>query len=142
MPYRLVADFLPVLVVRRDGTADAASVAEMLGWVEKQVGGANGKVGYVYDAGTSAGGLPDAAARKVGGDWIASRAGLLRKKVAGLDFAFASPLSRGALTAVFWIAAPPVPTTIHATLEAAVASAVARVGARHDPTAIVRALSR
>ena len=35
MPYRLVDDFLPVLIVRREGAADAASVANMLGWVEK-----------------------------------------------------------------------------------------------------------
>jgi hypothetical protein len=136
VPYRLIDDFLPVLVVRREGPADVASVTEMLTWVRRQLEASPGKVGYVYDAGTSAGGLPDAAARRAGGEWIATHAGLIRKKAAGLDFAFASPLSRGALTAVFWISAPPVPSTIHARLDDAVRSAIARVGAKHAPSAI------
>lgn len=142
MPYRLLDDFAPLLVVQRDGVADAASVGSMLAWVKQHLDTTPDKVGYVYDAGRSTGGIPDAAARKVGADWLRLNERLVRKRAAGLDFAFASPLSRGALTAVFWIAPPPVPSTIHATLEAAVTAALARIGNPHSPREVVRALTR
>ncbi len=126
--YLLVDDFLPVLFVRRIGAVDAAGVTQMLGWVGGHLRSSSKKVGFVYDAGEMTGGLPDAPARRAGGEWLARHQTLLRDKCVGLDFAFASPLSRGALTAVFWVTQPSVPHAIHASLQAAVDSAIGRVG--------------
>jgi hypothetical protein len=134
VPYLTIDTHLPLLVVRRVGAADAASVSSMLAWTGRHFAASEQKLGFVYDAGETPGGLPDAPARKAGGEWLGRNQTLMREKCAGLDFAFASPVSRGALTAVFWIAQPSVPWTMHASLRAAVVSAIARVG---DTTLVV-----
>lgn len=144
MPYLTIDDHLPLLVVRRVGAADAKSVSSMLDWTGQQFDVARGKVAWIYDAGESPGGLPDAAARRAGADWIARNRRRMETHCAGLDFAFASPLSRGALTAVFWIAKPPVPWTMHSTLAAAIDSALERLGrpSKLDAKAVLRDLAR
>lgn len=144
MPYLTIEDHRPLLVVRRVGTADARSVSSMLEWTAQQFDLSRGQVAWIYDAGESPGGLPDAAARRAGADWIARNRRRMEQHCVGLDFAFASPLSRGALTAVFWIAKPPVPWTMHATLAAAIDSALDRLGrpSKLDAKAVLRDLAR
>jgi len=132
-----------LLVARRVGIADAPSVTSMLRWVSDALHASRHPLALVYDAGTSAGGLPDAAARRAGGEWLARNQRLLRERCVGIDFAFASPVSRGALTAVFWIAQPVVPWAIHASVELAVESALTRLGdARFDAADVLRELAR
>jgi hypothetical protein len=128
MAYVNLDAFHPLVITRRVGIADAAAVRAMLDWVEGQVRRASTKVALVYDAGHDPVGRPDARARQVGGEWFRSHATLLRERCAGLDLSFPSPLSRGAMTAVFWIATPPVPYAMHGSCEAAVRSAIARLG--------------
>ena len=141
MPYLTIDTHLPLLVARRVGVADAASVSSMLAWVGRNLAASDRKLAFVYDAGETPGGLPDAPARKAGGEWLARNKTLLREKCVGLDFAFVSPVSRGALTAVFWIAQPSVPWTMHASLRAAVDAALGRLGTTTlDAREIVRAL--
>lgn len=142
MSYVVHDGLLPLLLVQRTGNADAEGVARMLEWTRAQVMAAPSKVTFVYDSGGRSGGLPDAAARKVGGEWVARYRTMLREKVVGLDFALASPLSRGALTAVFWIAAPPVPWAMHASLEEALDAALARCGSRRTREDVLTKIRR
>jgi len=128
VPYLTIDAHLPLLVARRVGTADAPSVSGMLRWVGEHLQATDRRLVFVYDAGETPGGLPDAPARRAGGEWLGRHQTLLREKCAGIDFAFASPVSRGALTAVFWIAQPSVPWAMHSSLLLAVESAIARLG--------------
>jgi hypothetical protein len=68
----------------------------------------------------------------VTGRWFEKSQPLLRSKCIGIDFAFTSAISRGALTAVFWIARPPVPWEIHAETRAALAKALERKGLTNE----------
>jgi len=128
VPYLTIDTHSPVLVARRVGVADAPSVTSMLRWVGEHLAASDRKLSFVYDAGETPGGLPDAPARRAGGEWLGRNQTLLREKCAGLDFAFVSPVSRGALTAVFWIAHPPIPWAIHASLALAIEASLARLG--------------
>lgn len=141
MAYLTVDAHRPLIVARRAGAADAASITTMLAWVRGQLLASDRKVVYLYDAGEAPGGLPDAAARRAAGEWLRRHGALLREKCAGMDFALAAPVSRGALTAVLWIAPPTIPWAVHATLTDAVKSAVSRTGAKLDADAIVRDLA-
>lgn len=142
MPYLTIDTHLPLLVARRIGAADAISVTSMLTWVGAQLRSNERKLTFVYDAGETPGGLPDAHARRACGQWLAAHRSLLRERMLGLDFAFASPVSRGALTAVLWIAQPPVPWVMHGSLDAAVRCAIDRAGAKLDVDEVVRDLAR
>lgn len=142
MPYVTIESHLPLLVARRVGEADAKSVTSMLAWVAKHLNASRHKLTFVYDAGETPGGLPDAAARRAGGEWVGRHQSLLREKCCGLDFAFASPLSRGALTAVFWFAQPPIPWAMHASLRAAVQTGIDRTKSTLDVDQVVRDLGR
>lgn len=144
MPYLTIDDHLPLLVVRRVGSADAKSVSSMLDWTGQHLDHAERKLGWLYDAGESPGGLPDAPARRAAGEWITRNRRRLEVHCTGLDFALASPLSRGALTAVVWIAKPPVPWAMHATLATALDAALDRLGrpSHLDAKVVLRDLAR
>ncbi len=142
MPYLTIDAHPPLIVARRVGAADAASMWTMLAWARERLLASDRKLAFVYDAGETPGGLPDAAARGAAGEWLRANQRVLREHCAGLDFALPAPLSRGALTAVFWLAQPAVPWAMHGTLAAAVAAGLARTGSALDADAIVRDLAR
>jgi hypothetical protein len=138
--YVKLDDFHPILAVRRIGTADGAAVSEMLMWVDVHMRATDRPLGLVYDAGTNPVGRPDARARHIGGEWLRARQRELVQRCAGIDFAFPSALSRGAITAVFWIATPPVPYRIHGSSLEAVRQSAQRCGLAIDPNKVVAAL--
>lgn len=142
MGFLVLDRFSPVVVARRVGALDAAEMRQMLGELTRRLRAADGKLALVYDADQSAAGRPDAASRQVAAEWLHTEAGLLVRRCAGIDFSFPSPLSRGVLTAIFWITRPPVPVQVHETSRAAIGSAIARIGRQGDLDAdeIVRAL--
>lgn len=142
--YVLIDEFLPILISRRVAPADASSVAELLDGVEHHLTTSYEKVSYVYDAGEAPGGMPDAGARRATGQWLQKHRKLLQSKCVGIDFAFGSPISRAALTAVFWIAQPPVPWTIHPSTTDALSMALERKGltGRRDLAEMNRAVRR
>jgi hypothetical protein len=141
VPYLTLETFHPLLVTRRVGLADPEHVGAMLTWVDRHLERAESKIAFVYDAGSDPRGRPDAKARRIGGEWFAERRDLLKEKCAGIDFAFASSLSRGALTAVFWISEPPIPCGLHATLELAIARAIERLGlTKVEPGRVIQTL--
>ncbi len=141
--YVFVDTYLPILVTRRTAPASAATVSEMLQRVETYLEASAEKIAFVYDAGNVPGGMPDAAARSVTGNWFGARRRLLETKCLGIDFALESTFSRGALTAVFWIARPPVPWTLHDGTRAALASAAVRVNrsGAHDLAEMTRTVA-
>jgi hypothetical protein len=140
--YVTLSTFAPLVVVRRVGVADAAAVSTMLQWVDAQVLGADRPRALVYDAGTRPDGQPDAQARRVGGEWFKRRRSHFVRHCLGFDFAFPSALSRGALTAVFWIARPSVPYDLHASSTLAIEKALARAGltGKIAPSSVTAAL--
>lgn len=142
MSFVILERYAPVIVVRRMGLLDAAGMRQMLGELTRCLRAADDKIALVYEANASVAGSPPPAARQVAGEWFRDEEGLLARRCAGIDFAFASPLSRGVLSAVLWIARPPVPVQVHDTSLAAVTAAIARVGKQGqlDPQAILRAV--
>lgn len=143
MAFVVLDRFSPVVVARRVGTLDADGMARMLDELSRRLRAAGEQLALVYDADVSTAGRPDAASRQVAGEWLRREEALLARSCAGIDFSFASPLSRGVLTAVFWIARPPVPVQVHDNLHAAITSAIARVDRQSTLHAdeILRALS-
>lgn len=142
--YVIVDEFLPVLVARRIGPTSARGVTLLLESVEAHLTASFEKVAFVYDASDAPGGIPDAGARAFTGQWLRRQRRLLQSKCVGIDFAFGSPVSRGALTAVFWIAQPPVPWAIHTTTSDAIVMALERTGltGRRQPGDILGAVTR
>jgi hypothetical protein len=126
--YLTLDTFSPMLIARRIGIADAPAVEAMLGWVDQRLLHSDLKLGLVYDAGEDPNGRPDARARQLAADWLRARERDLRKRCAGIDFSFPSPLSRGAMIAVFWIAKPPVPYIMHGSANAAIRGSIERLG--------------
>jgi hypothetical protein len=75
------------------------------------------RVGVVYDM--SAGGAIDARRRKRASDVLAPRHQRLAATTAGFALVSGSALLRGSLRAVFWLAPPPYPWTVTATVHEA-----------------------
>ncbi len=147
MTYVVLDSFPNLVVARRVGIADVSAVRTMLARVDGLIFDSqqrSARSALVYDAGTKTGGEPDAQARRVGGEWFKRRRRELLQGCAGFDFAFPSSLSRGALTAVFWIASPPVPYAIHEASLAAIQSAIARLGpeTRIEAASVLAALDQ
>ena len=144
MAYVTLGTFHSLVIVRRVGIADAAAVGTMLQWVDAQLLQGEGRRALVYDAGLRPDGQPDAQARRLGGEWFKRRRADFVRHCLGFDFAFPSALSRGALTAVFWIARPSVPYDLHGTCEAAIAHAIQRagLGSKLASGEVVRALDQ
>lgn len=76
------------------------------------------KTVVVIDA--SVGMRPTPTQRKMQADWITEHKDLLAASCLGIAFVIPSPLVRGALTAIFWVAQMPIPHTVHGTLSAAI----------------------
>jgi hypothetical protein len=64
--------------------------------------------------------LPNAVVRKALADWSKQFEPLMKRYTVGSAIVITSPLIRGGLTALFWLAPPPYPLQIVATLTAAV----------------------
>jgi len=126
--YRIIDEFDPLRVlVQISPTTDdnlRAYLDEQL--VEMRANLARGKrTIVVIDA--SMGMRPTATQRKLQADWINDHAALLGASCLGIAFVIPSPLVRGALTAIFWVAQMPIPHTVHGTLSQAVGWATARL---------------
>lgn len=71
--------------------------------------------------------LPPSDARRMQADWLRDNAELLKLVTHELGFVLPNPLLRGFVSAVFYLAPLPVPTSTHASLEEAIAWAVQEV---------------
>ncbi len=83
--------------------------------------------------------LPPAEARRMQADWLRANAELLKLVTHELGFVLPNPLLRGFVSAVFYLAPLPVPTTTHASLDEAIAWAVQEaqnIGGHVAPTLI------
>jgi hypothetical protein len=127
LAYVTLDAFYPIVVARRVGRVGTAAVEKLLHWFESQLARDEERIAVVYDAGNDPDGAPDSLARAAAGRWLHTHQREIRRACVGIDFAFPSRLSRGALTAVFWIAKPPVPYAMHATNRAALEGAISRV---------------
>jgi hypothetical protein len=141
--YVILDSFPHLVIARRVGHADEAAVSDLLARVDEHIHDTDKRSALVYDAGTNPEGQPNARARRIGGEWFKRRRRDLERVAVGFDFAFPSSISRGALTAVFWIAGPPVPYAIHDSSLAAIRSAIGRLGdeGRTDPSIVLAALN-
>lgn len=95
----------------------------------------------VYDAGKDPRGRPDAGARQVAAKFLREERALLTERCLGVDFSFASAMSRGVLTAIVWLQPPPMEIGVHADSLLAVRAAIDRLGpSRLEPHAILHEL--
>jgi len=130
----------PVFVARRIGFAMPEEMAHMLARALHVLAVSETQAALVYDAGDDAAGRPDARSRRLTADWMAEHEALLRTRCAGVDFAFPTALSRGVLTAIFWLKAPPFPVSVHTSCRAALESAARRVQADTNVEALLEEL--
>jgi len=80
--------------------------------------------------------------RKTMGDWLGEAEELSKERVVGQAIVISNPIVRGALTAVFWIRKPAVPTKLFGDVGEAVAHAVEALRAEGFPiTGEMRALA-
>jgi hypothetical protein len=70
----------------------------------------NARIGALYTIPTWAG--VTASMRKQWAEMLKSREDVLRRTTAGMALVTPSPLVRGALSAIFWLAPPPYPTSL------------------------------
>lgn len=139
--YVMLDRFLPVLVMRRVGPIGGPAMLTFRAQVNDRLRSSPVPVALVYDVLPNAAGAPDAAARKMVADWMTDEAPMLRVKCASIEFAFPSTVSRGVLTAILWMASPPMVTGVHPTPLAAIEAALARTGgAREEASTILRAV--
>ncbi len=123
--YRIIDEFDPIrLLVQVSATTDenlrehlAAQSADL-----EHLLATERRTLIVIDA--SLGPRPTATQRKMRADWINTEAERLAKTCVGVAFVVPSPLVRGALTAIFWVAQLPVPHTVHGSIEKALAWAI------------------
>jgi hypothetical protein len=138
--YVMLDRFLPVLVMRRVGPIGGPAMLLFREQVNERLRRSPVPVSIVYDVLPNAAGAPDAAARKLIADWMTEEAPMLRVKCASIEFAFPSTISRGVLTAILWMASPPMPTGVHGTPLTAIEAALGRTsGAREEASSILRA---
>lgn len=124
-----VTERAPIFLVRRVGAATSDDFEPMLERLRRMLERSPTKLVAVYDAGEDPNGSPDARCRRTVAQWIDLNESLLREKLAVLEFAAKSPLSRGVLTAIFWAARPPFEIAMHATARGAIADAITRTRA-------------
>ena len=130
-----VVEIDALFFTRRLGPASAEETRALL----EKVAGAldqHARVGMVWHAPRAAG-RPDAATRATIVDWTKTYAHILPRL--RLDFAFASTLSRGVLTAINWLQKPPYEYAIHSDCLPAVEMACKFVG-YPQPKAALNAL--
>lgn len=88
--------------------------------VQRRLG--DGEKGFlVIDASEST--RPQPEIRKLQAQWLSDNHEALQQTLVGMAFVIKERVVRGALTAIFWMTKNPVPYTVHATLEEALAHA-------------------
>lgn len=122
----VVMEHPPFFVFRRVGAARAEDFEVALERLRALLASSPQRCIAIYDAGEDPTGSPDGHARRACAEWIARNEPLLRSKLIGLEFAAKSPLSRGVLTAIFWMRKPPFETYFHSNVRAAIADAAQR----------------
>jgi hypothetical protein len=135
--YVMLDRFLPVLVMRRVGPIGGPAMLTFREHVNDRLRRSSVPVSLVYDVLPNAPGAPDAAARKLIADWMTDEAPMLRRQCASIEFAFPSTVSRGVLTAILWMASPPMPTGVHGTPLAAIEAALGRTGRPLDEASTI-----
>ncbi len=141
--YRVIDQFDPlrVLVQVSETTDDnlRAYLDEQL--AEMRANRARG-VRNVVVIDASLGTRPTPHQRKLQADWINDHRELLGASCLGIAFVIPSPLVRGALTAIFWVAQMPIPHTVHGTVGQALDWACARLVEFGGPDSIPAKLKR
>lgn len=128
--YRVIDEFDPIRVLVQVSTTTDDNLREHLDaqLLEMQTNRDRmRKTVVVIDA--SLGMRPTPVQRKMQADWINEHRELLAATCLGVAFVIPSPLVRGALTAIFWIAQMPIPHTVHGTLASAIEWAGGRLAA-------------
>lgn len=137
-----VVELGPYFLFRRVGPSTGDDFATALDRLGRFLRHGPPRVVAIYDAGTDSKGSPDGRARRVCAEWIAANEALLRSKVVAFEFVANNPLSRGVLTAIFWMTRPPFTTFVHATLHGALVDASSRLAAGPSIEELAQALDR
>ena len=116
-----------MLLARRVGDVTGPEMQWFLDYIRVAMERAEEPIALLWDAGVNPKGRPDADARKRAGDFLRDQAGLFRSKATGMDFVFRNRVSRGILTAILWMAPPPIICRVHASLDAATQAARRRL---------------
>lgn len=140
MPF-VILEKPPLFVARRAGFVSPEDMGAMLESARKVLTASSQPGVLVYDAGSDSAGRPDARSRRLTAAWMEQHEALLQQRCAGVDFAFPNAVSRGVLTAIFWLRAPPFPTGVHTSCRAAVENALRRVKSRLDLDAVLAELA-
>ncbi len=127
--FELVEPEARILLARRVGDVTGPEMGWYLDAIERAMEEAEQPIALLWDAGVNPKGRPDAEARKLAGDFLRTRAELFRAKSTGMDFVFRNRVSRGILTAILWMAPPPVICRVHPTLDLALEAARRRLSA-------------
>lgn len=132
----VLEDLAPLYVVRFEGIASDAQFAAYLAHVLRIT--QRGEVhAMVYDA--SAAGWVPPSQRQLQVEWMREHDKLNRDTTAGLAFVLPSPLVRGVLTAMLWLAPMPCPHLVARTLDQGLVWCRERLTERgmllpHEPT--------
>ncbi len=132
----------PVFIARRVGFVSPEDMSDMLERARIVLATSDEPGVLVYDAGVDAVGRPDARSRRLTAAWMEKHEALLQQRCAGVDFAFPNAVSRGVLTAIFWLKAPPFPTGVHNSGRAAVDNALRRIRSKLSPDDLLAELNR
>lgn len=109
MPITLDRTRAPLNFLRFEGTNGDADFRRCFDECDEMLA-ANQRYGIVID-GTNSDGFT-ATQRSANANWFATRAPQLRRLCVGAAFSIRSPLVRGTLTAIMWLAPIPMPHTI------------------------------
>ncbi|MCA9630122.1 MAG: hypothetical protein KC766_20765 [Myxococcales bacterium] len=132
----------PVFVARRVGFVSPEDMSDMLERARTVLAVSDTPGVLVYDAGEDSAGRPDARSRRLTAAWMERNESLLQQRCAGVDFAFPNAVSRGVLTAIFWLKAPPFPTGVHNSSRAAIENALKRIRSKLSPDDVLSDLER
>lgn len=108
MPILFDASLSPVFVTTSVGQASEDEWRYHLQDLSRQVLQRSQPYAFVIDA-TDAGGPPSATQRRLQADWMRANAATIKTFCKGGAFVFASPVVRGIVTAIHWIAPPLYP---------------------------------
>lgn len=139
MPFAIIEE-PPVFLARRVGVVSPEHVSAMLERLRLVLSEATSPCAAVYDAGPDPSGRPDARARQMFAAFFTEHGALLRKRCVAVHCAFPTALSRGVLTAIFWLKSPPIDVQVHASCEEAVRAAAQSTRSKADVRDLVRRL--
>jgi hypothetical protein len=117
----------PLVVTTFDGPVSDAEFEDYLQATTKKTLARQTRNVVIVDA--SGATRPPASQRKRQAEWLNENQALLKQYNLGTVFVISSALIRGGLTAIFWLAPMPSPTTVLATYSQAVAWAFERLRA-------------